>query len=513
MRNKLALVLLCLLLIVPMNTVSAATEVSSNAEDNAVTREEAIAEIEAEDGDWFNKLSEDLIELYILGRMSGTVNYENSIFLLSMEKFTNFKEFLEIGQLSNQIITPNYQSTRYGNDHFIKDFTGIEYFKNLYNLNLILECEPIDFSALEKIQSENLYINYSIRRESSLFYGYYTNFYDEETDRMFIDNFKSLTEALNKRENKSYINVGSITPVSSVYKLENELFEIVKYYNDREKVKIGIMAAHPGVNQFVNVVSKTEDYVTLSHTFSEHLKHNSQELVELQLEFEVKPVELIIDEEVQIPDDLRLTKMPNTISMTFTREDYDEVMSMGEQYQNLDYFRFNNKNSFALLRRYYASDYYDDYMPYASINLVGKQERNVIAFFPQIIGNPNVTVSGDIPEDFIEHNGPFAREYLYFYDEPSIKGVPELELTYPGYTLVGWYDTLNNKMVDLENDLIEGSVYLKAMWAQDSIYDEHFANITYANIDNTDSFSQKLLKGSSVSEPTDPTKEDYTFLG
>ena len=137
-------------------------------------------------------------------------------------------------------------------------------------------------------------------------------------------------------------------------------------------------------------------------------------------------------------------------------------------------------------------------------------------------------------------NSQFSTGQWYFYDNNTWKNITSVNINYElngglldnvepskhyfgtdtenlptpirdGYTFVGWYDNVNCNGEALKT--LSGYVYfeditLYAKWTQEQV-----CTVTFNTGDGSTISPVKVIKGHSFSEPADPTKTGYTFVG
>ncbi|WZU00762.1 hypothetical protein MGH68_14710 [Erysipelothrix sp. D19-032] len=270
--KKLSMLFLAFLMLI--TPIHAQGDEANAANQSIVTREEALAEIPS---DMHEKLSADLIELYILGRTGGPAGNPTSIFEQYISYFDDFESFLNVDTLSNYVYTGRYLSYEEGHDFYIRDFSGIEHFNNIRALFFVLETKSdLDFTPLELLKQptedkydpntgtsdpnqqvpSDLVVNYWAKPFKPLSHGGKATVYEQEKEMRFMDNYERLIQSLStltftdgKVVYLSNSFSGTILPVLTQYRCFNSINAPYTEYDPSKTLQIVVPYDTIGVTQ------------------------------------------------------------------------------------------------------------------------------------------------------------------------------------------------------------------------------------------------------------------------
>ena len=540
MKKLSMLFLVFLMLITPIHAQS---DEANAAKQTIVTREEALAEIPI---DMHEKLSADLIELYILGRTGGPAGNPTSIFEQYISYFDDFESFLNVDTLSNYVYTGRYLSYEEGHDFYIRDFSGIEHFNNIRALFFVLETKSdLDFIPLELLKQptedkydpntgtsdpnqqvpSDLVVNYWAKPFKPLSHGGKATVYEQEKEMRFMDNYERLIQSLStltftdgKAVYLSNSFSGTILPVLTQYQRFNSINAPYTEYDPTKTLQIVVPYDTIGVTQHYTIEDLNETDFRISYTLpfetAEHVDPIRNPEGELGLHFMIEVKRLYLDG-VEVVSEFGFDNQypaMKTIAFDVSKEDYYTYLSSyeasltGISEDNPDVRAAEMSHNALMMITQYASSYSS-----ASLKMIPHRlSYDVFYTLGAINPGERVEVIGTLPTDmeYIES----AKQY-YTLRETLGENVfvPNLSLKREGYTHVGWYDYVNQKMWDFNTDKTATDLFLEAVWVPNDEVESVYVDVVFDAQNGQPTTTQRILKGSTVTQPSDPIQDHFVF--
>lgn len=518
-----------------MNTYSYADYLT---EPGVITKEEALEEIPIE---FLDKLSPDLIQLYVLGRTGGDSSNRTTIFNSNNSEFSNFEEFLNMSTISNYYSTERYITFTQIHDFYISDFTGIEYFKNLTTISLVLdEIEDLDFSYFEAMDppksriydvttgnysegnsmSNTLNITYFSKIYRPLHYSSNANKYNEKREKIFFNNYSNLVGILsnldfdlNSKVVLSPSEFGTLVPVLSY---AEEFMRINDPYLDGHStdklLNIKLFQQSVDLTQTINIDEYDNDsyIVTIVMPEMKGEEFDASYGGSLFTIPQVNFTKMIVDG-VDITDTFGYILQPfERMELIITKDAYKDFMNMYEKMVDIN--SISNPYDFLLGRSAYhlisVSGWNGIYNALTVKFIPPRDKLNVFYLLGKVDLNEKITPIGTLPEGTVpSYSSYYTREETG--NIPTL--IPDLKLDRPGYTLLGWYDSVNQKMWDFETDQATEELFLEAIWVPDDKIEEYFVTITFEPLNGEPSSNTKIFKGAKVSIPDNPSLDNHSF--
>ncbi|MEG0364841.1 MAG: InlB B-repeat-containing protein [Erysipelotrichales bacterium] len=540
MKKIVVMFLTVLMLSVPIYAKQ--DNVISTQTNNKVSYDDAMSEVPA---DMKEKLSDDFIKLYVAGRMHGIDDYVFYDQML-MSPWENFDEFLDSYTIKNYVQSTQYLGNDFGIGFYITDFKGIEYFKNLETIHLIIEgSENINFKGLEKIatlqQKMGMSIYYYAQPYPNFRYSGHPVTYDEHEEKVFMNNFEKLVESLAKtrKENTGGITFGYYPSLSLVsilneidrfnsivepytyddsigdYKNENIQYQyygdthmITQYFNTKEIADNMVEIEYNAKNKII----PSED----SNIFRLEFNDTKDGLRNLKIndEFMIKDG-VVVSTKISVDDygidyngsiSKLVFDLPKAKYNEYTELYYEELYNFKDMdatyYRNPDFHR-------SLLM---ITNMHEKYPGSSHIKLIPNEYISVIYNLNNPDDNENIT---DFYSNFNADNCSIDKKYC----EKKIKTngqkvlLDNIELKKENYKFVGWYQQKGNKKWNFAVDKTDKSITLDAMWVPNDEVEKYFIDVTFIPNNKSDQFVRNIEKNTPVNKPSDVVYDKHKLVG
>lgn len=468
-------------------------------------------------------MSEDLLELYILGRMMKEEDFIHD----NMDYWQKFDEFLNIKRFSNFIQNRKFLSSEFGINFIVKDFKGFDEFKNLNLVLLVLEEEEnMDFSGLENlVVAEGTSIYYHARPFYQAHTGGQTYTYDEEEEKIFMDNWEELLKSASKINSftKEIFYLGQYQSQSdiAIIKERKRWRELLTKYDRFDEngeivnpdVYMSLEQNHNTyiVTQEFNLIKLDEYNYKIFYTFPFDKSENTG--FDYNIMPMIKTKEILIDGEEM--NENEALKNFQTIEFIISKKDYEEYLELYKE--NLENMWASGPEAYRLARFYnplMTISFSDEKnRENVLINLIPENEYINIAYD---INNPNdeydIELKGSLPEGAVFNEESMRPFYLVNKKIDGKTNIDNIELEKAGYKFNGWSNEKTGKNWDFKRDKTDKSMTLLANWIPEEKVEEMYVNVTFVPNNGDDEYTLLLPKNRQITEPN-VLKEGYEFKG